>query len=339
MPKVLGLELAPLRIPLERRLQTAAVLQWVLSFLFLGFACMFFFVLLVFTRFYWIPLAYVAWYMYDRGRHQRGGRRSEWIRRWSVWRHFCNYFPLVLVKTVDLDPKKTYIFGCHPHGIFCASFFCHFATEGSGFAEKFPGIVPHLITLEGQFTFPLYREYFMMTGACGCSKESIKYILEKKGPGCAAMIPIGGAAEALEANPGTFTLNVNRRTGFVKLALETGASLVPVFSFGENDIFVQVSNPEGSRLKWLQQKLMQAFGFSMPVFHGRGVFNYTFGILPFRIPVHTVVGSPIDVPKVEQPGKDLVLEWHRKYLLALEALFEENKVKYGVDSSHKLHFI
>lgn len=29
-------EFAPLNIPLSRRLQTAAVLQWVLSFLFLG---------------------------------------------------------------------------------------------------------------------------------------------------------------------------------------------------------------------------------------------------------------------------------------------------------------
>ena len=29
-------------------------------------------------------------------------------------------------------------------------------------------------------------------------------------------------------------------------------------------------------------------GFAPPIFYGRGVFNYTFGLIPFRNAIHTV---------------------------------------------------
>ena len=63
---------------------------------------------------------------------------------------------------------------------------------------------------------------------------------------------------------------------------------MPVFSFGENDIFCQASNPPGSRLRKLQVKVAKYAGFAAPLFYGRGVFNYTFGLVPYRKPITTV---------------------------------------------------
>ena len=94
----------------------------------------------------------------------KGGRINYWGRRWRIWKHFANYFPLKLVKTADLDPNKNYIFGCHPHGILCVSAFGNFATEATNFSQMFAGITPHILTLEGQFLFPFHRELFLMTG-------------------------------------------------------------------------------------------------------------------------------------------------------------------------------
>lgn len=64
--------------------------------------------------------------------------------------------------------------------------------------------------------------------------------------------------------------------------------LVPTFSFGENDLFEQVSNPKGSWLRRLQHRLQQVMGVSLPLFHARGIFQYSFGLVPYRRPIYTV---------------------------------------------------
>ncbi|KAH0625265.1 hypothetical protein JD844_033667 [Phrynosoma platyrhinos] len=67
--------------------------------------------------------------------------------------------------------------------------------------------------------------------------------------------------------------------------------LVPVFSFGENELFDQVENPPGSWLRCTQEFLQRFMGISLPLFHARGIFQYSFGLLPYRQPIFTV-GKP-----------------------------------------------
>ncbi|PSR82190.1 hypothetical protein PHLCEN_2v6113 [Hermanssonia centrifuga] len=105
----------------------------------------------------------------------------------------------------------------------------------TGFSEHFPGIVPHLLTLASNFRVPFYRDILLALGICSVSKQSCSNIL-KKGPGQAITIVVGGAAESLSAHPGTADLTLRKRLGFIKIAIQHGADLVPVFSFGENDV-------------------------------------------------------------------------------------------------------
>lgn len=51
------------------------------------------------------------------------------------------------------------------------------------------------------------------------------------------------------------------------------ACLCPVFSFGENDIWDQADNPKGSKIWKVQKTIQKLSGWTMPLFHGRGVFN------------------------------------------------------------------
>ena len=91
--KVLGIELAPLNIPLHRRLETLAIAHFASCFLLLGPFCFLLTVILLFTRLYWITLMSYAWLIYDRDTSSTGGRRINWVRRWGMWRHMANFFP------------------------------------------------------------------------------------------------------------------------------------------------------------------------------------------------------------------------------------------------------
>lgn len=334
--KMLGVEFAPLYIPTDRRLQTLAVVHYTYIFLFMGFGIVGVFICLLFTSYYWIPLLYFVWYYYDRKTSQQGGRRSNWARNWKLFKYFADYFPITIVKTADLHPGRNYILGCHPHGIMSHSHFCNLGSTGSGFSINFPAIKPYLCVLAGQFMFPIFREYFLLSGAIEVSKSSIEWVLTKESTGNAIGIITGGAKEALDTLPGKYRINLLRRKGFVRLALVHGASLVPVFSFGENNIYTQVDNPEGSRLRRSQNFLTNAVGFSTPIFHGRGIFNYTLGLLPYRRPISTVFGKPIDLDKVPNPTNEQVDEVHQRYMKELTELFDNYKVKCGAEESAQL---
>nr|XP_006637644.2 PREDICTED: 2-acylglycerol O-acyltransferase 1 [Lepisosteus oculatus] len=332
------IEFAPLRIPLNRRLETAAVLQWVFSFLFLAQCCMVLYVLSVLSGYWHCAALYGLWLYLDWDTPQCGGRRSAWVRNWRIWKYFRDYFPIHLIKTCDLDPGKNYLFGFHPHGILVAGAFGNFCTEHTGFRELFPGLTPYLHVLPFWFRFPFFREYIMSAGVVSCSKRAVAHVLGREGGGSVSVIVIGGAAEALDARPGSLILEALHRKGFIRIALKCGAHLVPVFSFGENELFNQLKNPKGSIVRTIQERLRKMMGFSLPIFHARGVFQYSFGFMPYRKPIYTIVGKPIEVEQNANPSAEEVDKLHSKYLEELTQLFEQHKAQYGIPQRDHLIF-
>ncbi|KAI7905377.1 diacylglycerol acyltransferase [Cokeromyces recurvatus] len=330
---------APVRgIPFERRVQTAVVLAWI----FLLGNCLLSFTLSLFFAFLWpFHIAYIIYLWLDPS-PENGGRRSEWFRELSFWKYFANYFPINLVKESDLDPSKNYIFGYHPHGIISMGAFANFGTEATGFSRLFPGIQPSLLTLKSNFNIPLYRDIILALGLASVSRRSCERILAS-GPGRSIVIVIGGASESLNARPGVADLILKKRLGFIKLAIKQGADLVPTFSFGENDLYEQIDNSNESWLWRIQKKMQQAVGFTLPLFHARGVFNYNVGLLPYRHPVVTVVGKPISVPKLKEgqtePTEDQLKETQDLYIKELEFIYNKYKDVYAKDRKQELRII
>lgn len=171
-------------------------------------------------------------------------------------------------------------------------------------------------------------------------KESIQGILSR-GPGASVAIVIGGAQESLYSKPGTADLAVLRRKGFVAMALKQGASLVPVFSFGENDLWNQVDNSEGSLLRKIQETMKRYISFTLPLFHARGVFQYDYGLLPYRKPIVTIIGAPIDVPRLLETDESFRAQvdcYHQQYLDALRNLYDAHKDVYHKDRVSDIKF-
>ena len=167
MAKILGVDFAPLNIPMERRLQTLMVIYYTSTFTLLPVACVLLLLYTLTTSLYWLALGYMAWIVYDVGIKEtssRGGRPIEWLRKHKVWHHFRDYFPVQLHKTEELDPERNYIMGYHPHGIIGCGALCNFASDATGFSEKFPGIKPYPMTLKSNFYLPLLRGYLLYMG-------------------------------------------------------------------------------------------------------------------------------------------------------------------------------
>ncbi|KAK3298998.1 diacylglycerol acyltransferase-domain-containing protein [Chaetomium fimeti] len=323
-----GIRFAPWNIPYRRRLQTMAVLAHCLS---IAMTVSFFFFLCAIPLTWPILIPYLLHMLLSKSATDgRLRARSERFRRLPIWKFFADYFPATLHKTHDLPPTRKYIFGYHPHGIISHGAFAAFGTEALGFADKFPGITNSLLTLDSNFRIPLYRDYILALGIQSVSKESITSILttggrDGDGMGRAVTIVVGGARESLEAHPGTMRLVLAQRKGFVKMAMRTGADLVPVLAFGENDLYDQLSARHHPLLHRLQMWVLRTLKFTLPFLHGRGIFNYDVGLMPYRRPLNIVVGRPIPVRKVPTGEKMDARELdrlHREYVGELERMWE-----------------
>ncbi|NP_001303996.1 2-acylglycerol O-acyltransferase 2-A-like [Bombyx mori] len=324
-----GIEWAPLNVPMSRRLQTLAATAWVCLALFGQGTLLYLFLTLLYSDYWWLGILYAAWMLNDIDVCHKGGRTIQWVRNWGWWNYFRDYFPIKLVKTADLEPSKNYLFACYPHGVLSSGAYCSFATNALNFHKLFPGLTPHLIVLGGHFLFPFFRDLILSLGTCASSQESLLYLLNpKRFQGNCVAIMVGGAAEALDSHPGKYKIILSRRKGFIRIAMKSGASLVPVFSFGETDVFRPLNNPENSLLRRIQEKVRQITGVS-PVFPlGRGMFQYSFGVVPLRSPVTTVVGAPMEVTRNLEPTDEEVDEVHAEFTKRLVQLFENEKSKY-----------
>ncbi|NXL93025.1 MOGT2 acyltransferase, partial [Alectura lathami] len=127
-----------------------------------------------------------------------------------------------LVKTAELDPRQNYLMGFHPHGVLAVGAFLNFCTEASGFSTIFPGITPYLMMLSLWFRVPFFRDYLMSGGLVSSKKESASHVLQRPEGGNLLVIIVGGAQEALDARPGSYTLLLKNRKGFVRVAIKHG---------------------------------------------------------------------------------------------------------------------
>ncbi|KAJ7607837.1 DAGAT-domain-containing protein [Mycena polygramma] len=309
-----NIDFVPSRIPRKRRLQMLAVALWSVGIVL---ATVVFLLLCSYPPLWPFLGTYHIWALWIDKSPEHGGRTSWWFRSAKFWTYFADYYPASFLKEAELPADRPYLFGYHPHGIIGMGAVTTFATEATGFSAAFPGIKPHLLTLASNFKIPFYRDVILALGICSVSKKSCSNIL-KAGPGSAITIVVGGAAESLSAHPGTADLTLRRRLGFIKLAIRHGADLVPVFSFGENDIYEQMPNERGTTVYKLQEKFKAVFGFTLPLFHGRGLLNYNLGLMPYRRQIVAVIGRPIHVTQTENPSLEEVMRIQKLYIEELE---------------------
>lgn len=278
----------------------------------------------------YLVLAYVAWVTYDNMTRPMPAPKRV-VQAWRTsgfYQLFRDYFPLrtmlaTRAETNQFDASGHYLFCYHPHGVQSAGAFA-FASVASGFDELFPGLTCSVQTLSMNFKFPVTRENLIALGAGDASKACLLNAL-RGSPGSSAMLVTGGAKESMYAHPGDSRVVMKDRMGFVKVAMTAGASLVPVWGFGENNLYENLA-VKSPTVRWWQRRLQKAISFAPLLMEGRGVFSYSGGLIPHRRPISVVVGDPIPTGEANpNPTNEQIAAVHKRYQEALMDLFNTHK--------------
>lgn len=316
-------------IPLERRMQTLVITVFCF-FTGLPLVLAFSGLLLYLETTRWFMVAYIVSIFVFPVKHPT----SVW--RWwidsSFFKYARDYFPvrLVIPKAVRklFNPRKNYLVCYHPHGVHSFGAVLSLGSNCNGIYDLMPGFTFHVQTLPIQFYVPFWREMLRFAGMGDASAKTIETTLTS-GPGQCAVLVVGGAEESLLASPNTNDLLLSKRKGFVKLALRSGAHLVPVFGFGETNIYGNHATGRPELQRWLL-RMQKVLGFAFPLIKGRGWFNYNWGPLPHRKLIVTVFGAPVELPHLPNPTQEEIDHYHKIYVQALMDLYKEHKAVYDL---------
>ncbi len=218
------------------------------------------------------------------------------------------------------DENKAIIFACEPHDILPYSVFCF-----NKALQILPGKVSGTVLMTtAVFRIPIMRQIYSWLGAHSVDKSTFRHHLQN---GRSLAFCPGGVQEVMYLDdpdaPHEIALYLQSRKGFIKLALESGSPIVPVFTFhldGSFGYFLPRGKAVGA--------LARTIGFLPIFFWGR--FGIPLGI-PYPKKLSVVFGRAIDVPKVDKSEvtNELVNKYHEIFVEEMIDLFERHKLVEG----------
>ena len=175
------------------------------------------------------------------------------------------------------------------------------------------------------FWVPGLRELLLLYGV----REATPAVIAKLvAAGCVVALNPGGLREQIRTDSAQEQVFANRRLGFLRLALEHRVPVVPMYGFGENQVYT--AHPRRARA--LREALVRRFRVGLVVVSGR--WGLSAGVLPLlpnpgTVVTH-VVGRAVDVGGAARvPGAPVteaeLEEAYRRYKAELSRVFEKHK--------------
>lgn len=249
----------------------------------------------------------------------------------AITKAAVRYFPL----TMEWEDERAYldaaakgvpaVIGLEPHSVLPLSIVAF--GNYFFFTESTPECVrsSRALATGTIFVIPVLKHLWSWLGMDAISRRAMKTLLDD---GRSVLIIPGGVAECLQMRPGVETIYLKKRFGFVKLAIQTGASLVPAFTFGQTRSYSywRLGPPLVPHV--VAEVFARACRVAPMVFWGKWGSP-----IPNMVPMHTVVGKPIPVKKQSEPSNEYVQEKLNEFVAAMESLYARHKGKHGYAES------
>ena len=208
-----------------------------------------------------------------------------------------------------------FLFGFHPHGLFSVANIFHIGTDLTTWSIR-----PIQATvLDKLYLLPFSKEILDRVSATPSNYNSMKAVLTK---GESLTVCLGGTREILYTEKNVMKLSILNKKGIFRLAIETGTPLIPVISYGENELFEIVKHP------WLTsiQTILLEYGICIPLPTLQSCKTW-FNILqkPMKNPIRTVVGKVIEVGVARVASDKDISELRDQYFTALRHLYSTTR--------------
>jgi 2-acylglycerol O-acyltransferase 2 len=185
------------------------------------------------------------------------------------------------------DPSRQYLVIWHPHGTFTVAamyFFSYYAASSAIFSSRgkfFCAVADLLLNIPG------LAEFLLLCNARSIGKSTVNRVLKE---GCTLAMQPGGIHEQVHTDHRKEVVYFPAKLGFIRLAIEHGLPLLPIYAFGENQLFYT-----SDWLRNINIWLYRQFKVGSLFLHGL-----------FGLPVTPLLPNPLLLPN---PGSNMDLRW------------------------------
>lgn len=255
-----------------------------------------------------------VWPMHMERPYRTGGTAiASFLQRWLRER-LLRYFSFKAIFEEPLQKDRRYMLAVMPHGVI------PFASTCLSIALEKEGFVPNSIGADILFQIPLLRQLCRFGGLVPATPQSIKRALAWPYPNNVTFIVPGGIAEIFLMRPDLEQVFIKSRKGFIKLALQAGVDIVPVYGLGHTQLFSMLD--KSSALGSFLMRMSRRLKVSLPLSYGR----LGMPLVPYSKPIAALVGKPIRVEQAyENPSEELVNEVHAQFVAELQRIFQKHK--------------
>lgn len=233
----------------------------------------------------------------------------------EAWRRYFQF------KVWREEPKfavnKNVLLAVVPHGLFPLSLTLLSGVQNEVFPELGNASGVSTAVASGMLWTPVLAPMLRWLGCIPATRHGVTQALQE---GSCILVP-DGIAGAFHSDSAEELVYLNTRTGFIRMAIEQGALLVPVYCFGHTQLWDVWPKHDS----WIAA-LSRRWQFSLIWFWG----EWWMPPLPRRVPLTMVVGKGIAVAQERNPTAERVQQVHTQFTQALSSLYNRyRKEGYG----------